>query len=196
MNEVILIDNGHGINTPGKCSPDKQLLEWKWTREVASMIVRALTEQGRDARLIVTEEQDIRLSDRVNRVNRVCRQRGAANVLLVSVHVNAAGSDGKWHNARGFSVWIAKTASERSKRLAKIIYGEAEQRGLKGNRFVPRERYWTANFTMVSATLCPAILTENLFQDNREDVAYLLSEEGKKTIAEMHVAAINKYLGQ
>ena len=32
---IIIIDNGHGINTPGKCSPDKSLLEWKYTREIA-----------------------------------------------------------------------------------------------------------------------------------------------------------------
>ena len=31
---------------------------------------------------------------------------------------------------------------------------------------------------------------------NREDVDYLLSAEGKQAIADLHVAAIMKYLGQ
>jgi N-acetylmuramoyl-L-alanine amidase len=35
MNDALVIfDNGHGSNTPGKCSPDKKLLEYKWTREI------------------------------------------------------------------------------------------------------------------------------------------------------------------
>lgn len=31
----ILIDNGHGSNTSGKCSPDGRLKEYAYTREIA-----------------------------------------------------------------------------------------------------------------------------------------------------------------
>ena len=41
-------------------------------------------------------------------------------------------------------------------------------------------------------TLCPAVLTENLFQDNKEDVEFLLSDEGKQTIVDIHVEGIEK----
>ena len=44
-------------------------------------------------------------------------------------------------------------------------------------------------------TKCPAVLTENLFQDNREDVDFLLSAAGKASIVELHVRGIAKYLG-
>lgn len=194
MSKVILIDNGHGSNTAGKCSPDKRLMEWAWTRTVAAMVCEKLMKKGIDARLLVKETYDVSLTERVRRVNAVCRQHGASNVALVSIHVNAAGGDGKWHDARGFSVWIAKRASENSKRLAQLMYAEAEKRDLKGNRCVPKEKYWQADFAMVKNTNCPAVLTENLFQDNREDVDYMLSGEGQETIAEMHVEAIMKYL--
>ena len=30
----VLIDNGHGSNTPGKCSPDGRLKEYAYTREI------------------------------------------------------------------------------------------------------------------------------------------------------------------
>ena len=33
------------------------------------------------------------------------------------------------------------------------------------------------------------------FQDNREDVEFLLSEEGKRAIVSLHVWGIMKYLG-
>lgn len=42
----ILIDNGHGENTPGKCSPDGRLKEWIYTREIADRIVTGLREKG------------------------------------------------------------------------------------------------------------------------------------------------------
>lgn len=38
------------------------------------------------------------------------------------------------------------------------------------------------------------ILTENLFMDNREDVAFLESEEGAKIIINLHVDVILQYL--
>lgn len=191
---IVLIDNGHGKNTKGKCSPDKRLMEWQWTRWIAAMVCEKLMKKGIDARVLTPEENDISLAERVRRANWVCKQYGASNVALVSIHVNAAGSDGKWHDARGFSVWVARTASANSKKLAQLMYAEAEKRDLKGNRSVPKEKYWQADFAMVKNTNCPAVLTENLFQDNKADVDYLLSEEGMKAIASLHASAIEKYI--
>ena len=130
----------------------------------------------------------------MRRANTVCRSRGIGNVLLVSVHVNAAGNDGQWHDARGFSVWVARKASENSRKVAKLLYEEAAVRGLKGNRYVPRERYWQSDFYILKNTACPAVLTENLFQDNRADVTYLLTDAGKREIADLHIQAILKYV--
>ena len=160
----------------------------------ATKAINELKALGIDARIIVPEKWDVSLAERVRRVNTVCRQAGTANVALVSIHVNAAGSDGQWHDASGFTVWVAKACSEASKRLARLMYDEAERRDLKGNRSVPRERYWQADFAMVKSTSCPAVLTENLFQDNKKDVAFLLTERGKQAIVDLHVAAIMKYL--
>lgn len=42
--------------------------------------------------------------------------------------------------------------------------------------------------------ICPAVLTENLFQDNKEDVDFLLSEEGKQLITKVHVDGILSYI--
>lgn len=189
----ILIDNGHGSDTTGKRSPDGSLREYAWAREVAQRIVDGLKALGYDAERIVTEEWDVSLSERCRRVNTVCNRLGARNVLLVSVHINAAVGSG-WHNARGWSGWVYTNAGERSKQLAQILYDEAERRNLKGNRSVPSCKYWTADFYIVKNTACPAVLTENLFQDNRYDVAYLLSEQGKQTLTQLHIDGIVKYI--
>lgn len=195
----ILIDNGHGSNTPGKCSPDRRLLEYAWTRECARHLAETLTRKGHDAGLVTPETWDVPLQTRVGRVNKICKAVGARNCLLVSIHNNASGSDGKWHEACGFSVFVSKNASENSKKLARCFTAEAMRRDLLGNRSVPVQKYWTWNWTqkdiyLLRNTACPAVLTENMFQDHRGDVDYLLSTAGMAELVMLHVSSIANYL--
>lgn len=190
----VLIDNGHGENTPGKCSPDKRLREYAYAREIAQRVEKCLKCKGYDAQRIVEEETDVPLSVRCKRVNDICRKVGAKNVLLVSIHNNAAGADGKWHEARGFSAHVGLNASSKSKMLAQYLWNEAIQQGLKGNRSVPAAPYIAQNLAICRDTACPAVLTENLFQDNKEDVELLLSEEGKEKVTATHVNAIVEFI--
>lgn len=195
----ILLDNGHGNDTKGKYSPDKRLYEYKYAREIAERVEKELRARGYNVERIVPELNDISLTERTRRVNNICNQVGAKNCVLVSIHCNAAGGDGKWHDAKGFSVFVSKNASTNSKRLATIFTDEAKAHNLLGNRVVPKEKYWTWSWTnadiyILKNTKCPAVLTENLFQDNKDDVDYLLSEYGKATITKLHVDAITKYV--
>lgn len=194
----IKIDNGHGDPplTGGKHSPDNKLKEYVWAREIATRVVDALKKKGYDAERLVPEDKDIPLNERVRRVNNACRQYGSQNVLCVSIHINAAGSDGKWHNATGWCGFVAPNASSKSKRLAQILYKEAEIRGLQGNRSVPAEKYWVKSLAMCRDTNCPAVLTENLFMDNEGEAAWLQTETGKQAIVDLHVNGIIKYIAQ
>jgi N-acetylmuramoyl-L-alanine amidase len=197
-NLVVILDNGHGENTKGKCSPDKRLLEWDWTREISSRLHNLLVMNGIDTILLVPEDKDILLSERVKREKKITKEakKAGKETCLISIHINAAGGDGKWKTATGWSGWIAQDASEKSKQLAQLLYEQAEEFGLQGNRCVPSTKYWTANFTICTDTSCPAVLTENLFQDNKEEVDFLLSEEGKQIIIDLHYNAIKKYIEQ
>lgn len=190
---IVLLDNGHGVNTPGKCSPDKTLLEYKWTREIVDKLIVEFAKHGIKSIKLVPEDKDISLRERVRRANQHYKDNNK-QVILISVHCNAAGADGKWHNACGWSVFVAQNASSNSKRLARNLYEEAEKRELKGNRSVPKEKYWVQSLAMCRDTNCPAILTENMFQDNKEDVAFLLSEEGKRLIIDTHVQGVLNFL--
>lgn len=195
----ILIDNGHGDNTPGKCSPDGRLREYAWSRKCAKRLVAALKKKGYDAELITPEASDVKLQTRVSRVNNICNAVGAQNCLLVSIHNNAGGGDGKWHDACGWSVFVSKNASENSKKLARMLTVEAMNRELMGNRSVPLQKYWTWSWTnndiyILKNTACPAVLTENMFQDHKGDVDYLLSEEGMTELVDLHVDGITKYV--
>lgn len=190
----ILIDNGHGFDTQGKQSPDGRFKEYAYAREIAKRVVKCLQCKGYDAQRIVEEETDISLSVRCKRVNDICKKLGAKNVLLVSVHSNAAGADGKWHDARGFSAHVGLNASSKSKMLAQYLWNEAIAQGMNGNRSVPSAPYIAQNLAICRDTLCPAVLTENLFQDNKADVDFLLSDDGKDKVVAVHVNAISEFI--
>lgn len=190
----VLIDNGHGENTPGKRSPDGRLREWAYTREIADRVVFELRKKGIDAERIVKEDTDVPLSERCRRANAIYKETGK-KAILVSIHCNAAGSSAEWMNARGWSVFVSNNASANSKKLATCLCEAAERLNLQVRRPAPKQPFWQQNLAICRDTNCPAVLTENFFQDNREDVEYLLSREGKDAIVRIHVEGIAKYLG-
>lgn len=191
---ILILDNGHGSNTPGKCSPDRTLREYAWTRLMTDLIAKKARARGIRTEIIVPETTDVPLATRSARANAIARRNGLKNCLFISVHINAAGADGRWHDATGFTAWVAQNASRNSKTFARLVTAEMKARGLGGNRAPNPLGYHTANFAVIRRADCPAVLTENLFQDNRTEVRYLLSPQGQDTIAEAHVAAIEKYI--
>lgn len=191
----ILIDNGHGENTPGKRSPDGSFREYLYAREIAQEVVDRLRARGYDAERIVCETSDIPLAERVRRVNEVCGRLGAKNVLLVSIHCNAAGN-GDWMNAEGWSCYTS-VGQTKADELADCFYRVAEVKfvGRKIRRDLSDGDFdLEAGFYMLNRTKCAAVLTENFFMDNRRELAYVLSAEGREAIVATHVEAIIKYI--
>lgn len=188
----VLIDNGHGKNTPGKRSPDGRLREWSYTREIADMVVYGLRKRGIDAERIVKEDSDVPLSERCRRAN----EYKASEVILVSIHCNAAGNGTDWMQARGWEAWTS-IGQTKADKLATCLYEAAEVclPGMKIRKdMTDGDPDKESSFYILKHTRCPAVLTENLFQDNTEDVEYLLSQEGKQTVAQIHIDGIVKYL--
>ena len=192
----ILIDPGHGIDTPGKRSPDGLLQEYLWNRQVADLILEGLVSAGIDASLVVTETNDVSLRNRVNRVNTICNRLGASNVLLVSIHANAAGNGSAWMNAKGWSCYTSR-GKTKSDQVAECLYDafEAEFQDRKIRKDMSDgDRDWEENFYVLQKSKCPAVLLENFFYDNREECAWMLQEETKKRIASAAVKGIIKYI--
>lgn len=187
----ILIDNGHGKETPGKRSPDGRLKEYAYTREIADRVVTGLQNEGIDAMRIVPEENDVTLSERVKRINVFDKE-----AILISIHCNAMGNGAEWMSANGWSVFVGNNASMNSKRLARQLAQVALNRKVKVRRPSPQKLYWTANLYICQKTNCPAVLVENFFQDNKEDVEFLLSEEGIRMVTQIHVEGVMNYLNK
>ena len=192
----ILIDPGHGIDTPGKRSPDGLFREYLWNRQVADLILEGLVSAGIDASLVVTETNDVSLRNRVNRVNTICNRLGASNVLLVSIHANAAGNGSAWMNARGWSCYTSK-GKTKSDQVAECLYDafeeEFQDRKIRKD-MSDGDRDWEENFYVLQKSNCPAVLLENFFYDNREECAWMLQEETKRRIASAAVKGIIKYI--
>lgn len=189
----VLIDNGHGSNTLGKRSPDGRLREYAYAREIALRLEMELRKYGIDVERIVKEEVDVPLAERCRRAN----EHKASEAILISIHCNAAGNGSDWMQARGWEAWtsVGKTKADK---LAAYLYEAAEEYlpGMKIRKDMSDgDPDKESQFYILKHTKCPAVLTENLFQDNREDVDFLLSEAGKRAIVDLHVKGICQYLG-
>lgn len=192
----ILIDPGHGINTPGKRSPDGRFREYAYNRLIAKAVVQHLKYRGYDAQLLVTEEYDVSLTERVRRANDWCNRIGRRNVILISIHVNAAGHGDKWYNAMGWCCYTSRGQTAGDK-LADALY-ESAAIHLTGHNlrkdYTDGDPDQEADFYILKHTACAAALTENGFQDSVKSLQYLESDEGKRAIVALHVDGIVNYL--
>ena len=183
-------------NTPGKRSPDGKFLEYAYNREIATRIVADLTDRGHNAQLLVPEPEDIPLSERVCRINAHCNTLGKSNVILISIHVNAAGNGTKWLNATGWSVFTCSGQTE-SDKLAECLC-ESAIKNFPGRRIrtdmSDGDMDWEEGFYILRKSWCPAVLTENFFMDNHSDLEYLQSRAGKQAVVDTHVEGIVEYL--
>ena len=125
----IILDNGHGRETAGKCSPDGRLLEYAYTRELVRLIAAELESRGLDVSRLVPEQEDIPLKERVSRANTLYQDAGK-QAILISVHVNAAGNGSTWFSARGWEAWTS-VGNTKADDLASCLYEAAGAAGFK-----------------------------------------------------------------
>lgn len=196
----ILIDNGHSRQTPGKRSPlfddgVTRFYEWEWNRKIARELHKRLCEEGICNVLLVPEDDyDVPLTERANRANKYGKDN-----LFISIHINAFGDGKTWNSARGWSVWTTK-GETRSDKIATVFWNTAREElpmdvSLRKD-MSDGDPDWEANFTVLAKTKCPAILTENLFMTNKDDVRFLMSKEGFDAIVNLHLKAIKKCIEQ
>ena len=192
----IILDNGHGYNTPGKRYPDGTLIEAIYTRQLVKDLALELEKHGHTVHILGPEPEDIPLNVRVKRINAVCRAVGVKNPSLISIHLNADGDGTKWMNATGWSCYTCKGQTE-SDRLADCLYKAAEQ--ILKNQVI-RTDYardgdsdWEENFYILRHSLCPSVLTDSFFMDGL-NLEFLQSQAGKQAIIDTPLEEIIEYL--
>lgn len=180
-----LLDNGLGIDTPGRRSPvlmdGRQFLEFEFTREVVSTMIELLERIPLLWVRLVPEENDIPAVSRINRANVLAQNNPS---VLVSVQGNAYGERRCFTFPRGIASFYAGE-SWASHRIAAVFQENLVQLTGWRDRGVRRD---DSNF--LKGVHMPAVLTRSGFYTNREQCEYLLDPDWRVRIAEAHVEAI------
>lgn len=164
MGATIILDDGHGVETPGKRSPDGTLRENNFNEAVMYILAGMLFENGIPHEILVPEDNDIPLAERVDREHALYDKYNG-KTLFISIHANAFGTD--FNQANGVEVFHY---SQRNKEIAQVFQTNiVRQSGLK-DRGVKR-----ANFYVLKYTQSRAVLVELGFMTNREELDLLKS---------------------
>lgn len=175
----IVLDAGHGFDTPGKKSPDG-LKEYEINRAIASYTKAALLTY-QDVNIIYThsDKQDVSLKSRTDQANLIHA------ACFISIHANALGNGKEWNGASGIETFVHNHASKRAFSLAgKVQKNLIIATGLKdrGVKF--------SDFHVLRETKMAAILIECGFMTNLDDIKLLRSETYRKACGDAIAKAI------
>ena len=195
MKYLWILDAGHGgmidgvYQTKGKRSPKwpdgRQLFEGEFNRDVVQRIAALCESNCIDYHILVPEQEDISLGERVRRANALHKEH---KCIYVSIHANAGGGTG-WEVFTSPGDTKADPIATIFAEKAAACFPDFRMRKDLSDDDPDKE----ASFYVLKHTQMPAILTENFFMDNeRECKQYLMTNEGRDRIAQYHVKAIQK----
>ena len=188
---LVILDAGHGIDTPGKRSPiwsnNTQLFEWKFNRDIVDSIIGYLQVANISYVKLIEESQDISLKERVDRINTIYKEnKDKYKVYLISIHGNAADNA---PTANGIEVFTS-IGETKSDIIAEVFYEKLKNLGWKMRPNRSNKGGKEENFYILKNSHCPAILTENGFYTNEEECKKMLDFYWQKEIALAHYKAI------
>lgn len=188
---LVILDAGHGIDTPGKRSPiwsnNTQLFEWKFNRDIVDSIIGYLQVANISYVKLIEESQDISLKERVDRINTIYKEnKDKYKVYLISIHGNAADNA---PTANGIEVFTS-IGETKSDTIAEVFYSKLKNLGWKMRPNRSNKGGKEENFYILKNSHCPAVLTENGFYTNEEECKKMLEFYWQKQIALAHYKAI------
>jgi N-acetylmuramoyl-L-alanine amidase len=176
----IILDMAHGVDTPGKCSPDRSFFEWEWSRQILYKVKENLEAIGVTVHLSNPKPTEVGLIARRNFMNSI-----PFPSFVLSLHSNAAGMGDKWMNARNASIWTTRGVTN-SDKYATMIQQKLE-------KDIPEMKWrkdiqdgdpdYEENFTVLTSKHI-SILIEWGFMDNREDLALIKDETIKAKLVQ------------
>lgn len=210
MNCAVILDVPHGSNVSGKGSPDGikgntssqyYFREYQWGREFCKLFLAPrLREEGIEVYWTVDPDNEYEpgLSKRVAITNDIIKKHPDKHFVFVSTHNNAAGNGSEYKVATGWCIYTTK-GENNSDILADCIMKRAEEAlplVKKTIRKYKNEYMWKdyeENFTVIYGANCPAVLTENFFQDCKSDILWLKTPAAKSVLADIHSMGIVDY---
>lgn len=188
---VVMLDAGHGGNTPGKRSPDG-MREFEFNQEVAENINKEL---GAYTNILVhfihdrSGKTDTPLAARTNVANNLYlkyKDKSKYEVVYLSIHANAFGAGG-WNAANGIETYVYESRPAEAMALANDIHKALITSTTMADRGVR-----AANFHVLRETHMTAILLELGFMTNSGDMAKLRSADYRRHVAQIITIALAK----
>ena len=209
---VVVLDPGHGGSNRGAPTAKPELFEKHLTLDIARLVQRRLqSETG--IKIVLCRTEDLLVPIRAR--TRCANQAGAR--LFLSIHANAASAEQGPGSQRGFTLFVLPTsdvdqevaraallakddaqsawAAHRARALAaeslaaarRIRWRLSDALGADRDRGI--KQTW-ATLDVLQGLDMPGVLVEMGFLDHAEEGPFLLSDEGKKTVAAALAGAI------
>ncbi len=177
-------------------SPNINLDELTYINRLADAIILRLRESAKHTPFITIQKLTGPMDQILASLKQITQNTPLSANCLIALGLNAAQSDGRYHSSRGWRV-ISNPESPQSSELATAMATAAIQtldpRAIASQNQKPSLQHLNQT-SILTALNIPAVLTLNLYQDNRQDAAYLLSSVGRRAIINLHVKGISAYL--
>lgn len=186
-NYKVCLDPGHGVETAGKCAPDKSYYEHEFNLDMAKRLKVLLERHSIAATLTREDLHDITLEQRV----KVANATKDLN-LFVSIHSNASGDGKNWTSPDGYGIYTSAAGGTAARNIAAgKVLAQVKAAGIKlwGNGLFHELWYVCKN------TVAPAILIEHGFHTNRVETDKLKDNAYRQKLAEVDCKGILDYLG-
>lgn len=163
---LVVIDPGHGGKDPGAISVlghYEKTINLSIARRVAAIL------QKRGVQVLMTRQGDtfIELNDRAEVAN------NAGADLFVAIHADSNPDPSR----QGFTIYIARSPSETSRRLARSIENAMSSAGIQSRGIGNQD------FRVLVRTTCPAVLVECGYLSNSWEAKVLTQAEHQDRIA-------------
>jgi len=188
MRKKVCLDPGHGVETAGKCSPDRSYYEHEFNLDMAGRCKRILERHGVEGTLTRTGSADVSLIKRVTVANGI-----SGLDLFVSLHSNASGEGAGWSEISGCCVYTSAAGESAGRnRAARTVLGRVKEAriGVLGEGL-----FHNISLYVLRNTNAPAVLIEHGFHTNQKEVELLKQDDYREKLARADCKGILDYLG-
>ena len=174
--KTIVIDAGHGGKDPGAIS-SYGYNEKTVNLDVARQVAQLLRDKGHKVIMTRNSDEFIELEERAAIANR------SRADIFASIHADSCATSSK----NGFTIYVARSGSSSSTRLANAIDSCMAQTGISSNSVRK------ADYRVLTHTRCPAVLIELGYLSNYWEAKQLKNVDMQKRLANAIACGITDY---
>lgn len=190
---TVCLDPGHGVETAGKCSPDKSYYEHEFALDMGKRIKDYLEQNGVNVVMTRADQHCPTRKADTNDLNYRVKVSDNANAdLFVSLHSNAQGGTG-WGTVKGYGIYTSSGPETASRNVcARKLLDRAMEAGVPiwgGGLF------HDIDLLVTRKTKAPAVLIEHGFHTSKEETELLKTTTYRDKLAQVDAKGILDFLG-